>query len=118
MENKHLIYLFFLSLILGGIMLILNFFLTRKLKQSKDNDKLVPYECGFDAFEEARLPFDVHYYVIAILFLFFDLEIAFLFPWAVLITKLEISGIFAGLAFFFLITLGYFYEWYLGLLDI
>jgi len=99
-------------------MLLINAVVTRRGNVKKDKEKLSPYECGFEPFEDARLQFDVHYYVIGILFLFFDLEIAFLFPWACLITKLSFSGVFVGIFFFFIITIGYLYEWFLGLLDL
>ena len=80
-------------------------------------EKLSPYECGFNAFEDARLPFDVRYYLVAILFILFDLETAFLFPWAVVLRHLGWFGFFAMLFFLFILTLGFIYEWGKGALE-
>ena len=84
-----------------------------------DPEKLSPYECGFEAFEDARMKFDVRYYLIAILFILFDLEIAFLFPWAVVLDDLGAwsAGFWAMMIFLAILTVGFLYEWKKGALD-
>jgi NADH-quinone oxidoreductase subunit A len=79
--------------------------------------KLAPYECGFEAFEDARLPFDVRYYLVAILFIIFDLETAFLFPWAVALRKIGIVGFSAMMFFLLILVVGFIYEWKKGALE-
>ena len=80
-------------------------------------EKLSPYECGFEAFEDARMRFDVRYYLIAILFIVFDLEIAFLFPWAVVFKDLGMQAIVAMTIFLGILVVGFVYEWKKGALD-
>ena len=80
-------------------------------------EKKSPYECGFEAFEDARMKFDVRYYLVAILFILFDLEITFLFPWAVVINKIGIFGFVSMLIFLFILVVGFIYEWKKGALD-
>jgi len=82
-----------------------------------DPEKNSPYECGFEAFEDARMKFDVRYYLVAILFILFDLEIAFLFPWAVAFSEIGFTGFFAGMMFLAILTVGFVYEWKKGALD-
>ena len=82
-----------------------------------DPEKLSPYECGFEAFEDARMKFDVRYYLVAILFILFDLEIAFLFPWAVVINEIGIAGFLAMMLFLGILTVGFIYEWMKGALE-
>ncbi|HUN27545.1 MAG TPA: NADH-quinone oxidoreductase subunit A [Steroidobacteraceae bacterium] len=82
-----------------------------------DRDKLSPYECGFEAFEDARMRFDVRYYLVAILFIVFDLEIAFLFPWAVALTKIGLAGLIAMGIFLLILVVGFIYEWRKGALE-
>ena len=82
-----------------------------------DRDKLSPYECGFEAFEDSRMKFDVRYYLVAILFIVFDLEIAFLFPWAVALGKIGTPGLVAMGAFLAILTVGFIYEWKKGALE-
>jgi NADH-quinone oxidoreductase subunit A len=82
-----------------------------------DAQKLSPYECGFEAFEDARMRFDVRYYLVAILFILFDLEIAFLFPWAVVYKELGMFGLIAMLDFLLVLTLGLVYLWKKGALE-
>jgi NADH-quinone oxidoreductase subunit A len=82
-----------------------------------DPEKLSPYECGFEPFEDARLKFDVRYYLIAILFILFDLEIAFLFPWAVVINEIGIAGFLAMMLFLGILVVGFVYEWMKGALE-
>ena len=82
-----------------------------------DSEKLSPYECGFEAFEDARLQFDVRYYLVAILFILFDLEIAFLFPWAVALKDIGLFGFVSMMVFLGILVLGFIYEWMKGALD-
>jgi NADH-quinone oxidoreductase subunit A len=82
-----------------------------------DAEKNSPYECGFEAFEDARMKFDVRYYLVAILFILFDLEIAFLFPWAVVIQEIGIPGFLAMMLFLFVLVVGFIYEWVKGALE-
>ena len=83
----------------------------------KDADKLAPYECGFEAFEDTRMRFDVRYYLVAILFIVFDLEIAFLFPWAVALNKIGLYGLIAMGIFLAILIVGFIYEWKKGALE-
>ena len=82
-----------------------------------DEQKLSPYECGFEAFEDARMKFDVRYYLVAILFIIFDLEIAFLFPWAVVLDEIGRFGFLAMMIFLGVLVIGFIYEWARGALD-
>jgi NADH-quinone oxidoreductase subunit A len=82
-----------------------------------DAQKLSPYECGFEAFEDARMRFDVRYYLVAILFILFDLEIAFLFPWAVVLQEIGMFGFVAMMIFLAILVVGFIYEWKKGALD-
>jgi len=82
-----------------------------------DAEKLSPYECGFEAFEDARMKFDVRYYLVAILFILFDLEIAFLFPWAVVLEELGMFGFVSMVIFLGILVVGFVYEWMKGALD-
>jgi NADH-quinone oxidoreductase subunit A len=82
-----------------------------------DPEKLSPYECGFEAFEDARMKFDVRYYLVAILFILFDLEIAFLFPWATVINDIGLAGFLAMMLFLGILTVGFVYEWMKGALE-
>lgn len=82
-----------------------------------DSEKLSPYECGFEAFEDARMKFDVRYYLIAILFILFDLEIAFLFPWAIVLQEIGVFGLIAMLVFLAILVVGFIYEWMKGALE-
>jgi len=83
----------------------------------KDHDKLSPYECGFEAFEDSRMKFDVRYYLVAILFIIFDLEIAFLFPWAVSLDAVGTFGLIAMAIFLAVLVVGFVYEWKKGALE-
>ncbi len=82
-----------------------------------DPEKLSPYECGFEAFEDARMKFDVRYYLVAILFILFDLEIAFLFPWAVVLQEIGLFGFMAMMLFLGILVVGFIYEWKKGALE-
>jgi NADH-quinone oxidoreductase subunit A len=85
--------------------------------QNPDSEKLSPYECGFEAFEDARMKFDVRYYLVAILFILFDLEIAFLFPWAIVLRDIGWFGLCAMAVFLGILVVGFIYEWKKGALE-
>jgi len=82
-----------------------------------DSEKNSPYECGFEAFEDARMKFDVRYYLVAILFILFDLEIAFLFPWAVVLQEIGLFGFISMMVFLAILVVGFIYEWMKGALE-
>ncbi len=108
-----LIFLFVaLSLSVGFI--VLNYLFSPK---KPDPEKLSAYECGFDAFNDSRMEFDVRFYLVAILFIIFDLEIAFLFPWAISLGKIGALGFWSMMIFLFILTIGFIYEWKKGALD-
>jgi NADH-quinone oxidoreductase subunit A len=83
----------------------------------RDPDKIAPYECGFEAYEDTRMKFDVRYYLVAILFIVFDLEIAFLFPWAVALDRIGVFGLIAMGFFLLILVVGFIYEWKKGALE-
>ena len=115
LEQYFPILLFILfGLGLGALLLVMG----RVVSPFKpDPEKLSPYECGFEAFEDARMKFDVRYYLIAILFILFDLEIAFLFPWAVVLPDIGHFGFVAMLLFLAILVVGFIYEWKKGALE-
>ncbi len=86
-------------------------------RQKPYAEKLSAYECGFDAFDDARRRFDVRYYLVAILFIIFDLEVAFLFPWAVSLSRIGLTGFFSMMGFLGVLTVGFIYEWRKGALE-
>ena len=86
-------------------------------KNKPDDQKLSPYECGFDAFEDTRSQFDVRFYLVAILFIIFDLEVAFLFPWAVSLGSIGVIGFWSMIVFLIVLTVGFIYEWRKGALE-
>ncbi|HJU23621.1 MAG TPA: NADH-quinone oxidoreductase subunit A [Casimicrobiaceae bacterium] len=115
LEQYFPILLFILfGLALGALMLGLGRFVS---PSRPDPEKLSPYECGFEAFEDARMKFDVRYYLVAILFILFDLEIAFLFPWAVVLKDIGYFGFIAMLVFLAILVVGFIYEWKKGALE-
>jgi NADH-quinone oxidoreductase subunit A len=85
--------------------------------QKPDAEKLSAYECGFNAFDDARMKFDVRFYLVSILFIIFDLEVAFLFPWAVSLGKIGVFGFWSMMVFLGLLTIGFIYEWRKGALE-
>ena len=85
--------------------------------KNPDSEKLSPYECGFDPFDDARSKFDIRFYLVAILFIIFDLEIIFLFPWAVAFNEVGLYGFWSMIFFLFVLTVGFLYEWLKGALD-
>jgi NADH-quinone oxidoreductase subunit A len=86
-------------------------------RQRPNTEKLSPYECGFEPFGDARVRFDVRYYLVAILFIIFDLEVAFLFPWAVSLGDIGIFGFWSMIVFLAVLTIGFIYEWQKGALE-
>ncbi|MCZ8131628.1 MAG: NADH-quinone oxidoreductase subunit A [Steroidobacteraceae bacterium] len=99
---------------LGLVLIALGFLLGPR---RPDAEKLSPYECGFEAFEDSRMKFDVRYYLVAILFILFDLEIAFLFPWAVSLDEIGTFGLVSMLVFLAILVVGFIYEWKKGALE-
>jgi NADH-quinone oxidoreductase subunit A len=99
---------------LSLVMIILPFILVGR---KPDSEKTSQYECGFEAFSDARSRFDVRFYLVAILFIIFDLEIAFLFPWAVTLSKIGVAGFWSMMLFLAVLTVGFIYEWRKGALN-
>lgn len=115
LENYGPILIFILlGLGFGLFPLLISWFLAPRKPNA---EKLSPYECGFEAFEDARVPFDVRYYLVAILFIIFDLEVAFLFPWAVAFQHLTWAAFWGMAIFLALLTVGFIYEWKKGALE-
>ena len=104
----------FLALGLSIGFIVLNFVFSPK---NPDPEKLSAYECGFEPFNDSRMEFDVRFYLVAILFIIFDLEIAFLFPWAISLGSLGLLGFSSMMIFLFILTVGFIYEWKKGALD-
>ena len=103
-----------LTLLMGSVFLVLG----KLLGPSRpDAEKNSPYECGFEAFEDSRMKFDVRYYLVAILFIIFDLEIAFLFPWAIVLDQIGSFGMIAMAVFLAVLVIGFIYEWKKGALE-
>jgi NADH-quinone oxidoreductase subunit A len=100
-----------------GLALIMIFAPMIICRQKPDAEKVSPYECGFEAFGDARGKFDVRFYLVAILFIIFDLEVAFLFPWAVSLREIGPAGFWSMMAFLFVLTVGFIYEWKKGALE-
>ena len=115
MENYFPILMFVLVGVAVGVLPVAMGFILAPSRP--DPEKLSPYECGFEAFEDARMKFDVRFYLIAILFILFDLEIAFLFPWAVALRDIGASGFWAMMIFLAILVVGFVYEWKKGALD-
>ena len=119
LENYFPILMFILvGIAFGAVPIVLGGGLSRLLGVHRpDAEKLSPYECGFEAFEDARMKFDVRYYLVAILFILFDLEIAFLFPWAIVLQEIGFFGFMAMMVFLGILTIGFIYEWKKGALE-
>jgi len=113
-DYLSIIIFLFIALGLSVGFIILNFLFSPK---NPDPEKLSAYECGFEAFGDSRMEFDVRFYLVAILFIIFDLEIAFLFPWAISLGNLGALGFWAMMIFLFILTIGFVYEWKKGALD-
>jgi NADH-quinone oxidoreductase subunit A len=116
MLREYLPILLFLGIATGlsAIMVIASMIIGR---QKPDSEKLSAYECGFEAFEDARRKFDVRFYLVAILFIIFDLEVAFLFPWAVTLGEIGMFGFWSMVVFLGVLTIGFAYEWRKGALE-
>jgi len=108
-----LIFIAIASVISGGA--ILGSFLVAK--HNPDSEKLSPYECGFEPFSDARTKFDVRFYLVSILFIIFDLEVAFLFPWAISLGEIGLFGFWSMMLFLGVLTIGFIYEWKKGALE-
>ena len=107
-----------IAAIVGTAMLVATGVLARLTgAHNPDSEKLSPYECGFEAFEDARMKFDVRYYLVAILFILFDLEIAFLCPWAIVLQDIGWFGFVAMMVFLLILVVGFVYEWKKGALE-
>ena len=104
----------FIALGLSVGFIVLNFLFSPK---NPDPEKLSAYECGFEAFGDSRMEFDVRFYLVAILFIIFDLEIAFLFPWAISLGSIGALGFWSMMIFLFVLSIGFVYEWKKGALD-
>ena len=113
-EYLSIVIFLFISLLLSIGFVFINFLAAPK---NPDPEKLSAYECGFDAFDDARGRFDVRFYLVAILFIIFDLEVAFLFPWAISLGEIGIFGFISMMIFLFILTVGFIYEWKKGALD-
>ena len=116
MLSEYLAILIFLAIAIGlaAVIVIASFFAAR---QRPDSEKLSPYECGFEAFDDARRQFDVRFYLVAILFIIFDLEVAFLFPWAIVLGDIGMFGFWSMMVFLGILTVGFIYEWKKGALE-
>lgn len=113
-EYTGILVFFGLAMFLSPTIFFLSYVIVPK---GHDLEKVSAYECGFDPFGEARSPFNVKFYLVALLFIIFDLEISFLFPWAVSLPFLDSFGFFTMAIFLFVLTLGFLYEWAKGALD-
>ena len=113
-EYLSIIIFLFISLLLSIGVIVINYIAS---PSNPDPEKLSAYECGFEAFDNARIEFDVRFYLVAILFIIFDLEIAFLFPWAISLGNIGLLGFYSMMAFLFILTIGFIYEWKKGALD-
>ena len=113
-EYLSIIIFLFLAIFLSIGFVAANFLAS---PSNPDPEKLSAYECGFDAFDDSRMEFDVRFYLVAILFIIFDLEIAFLFPWAISLGNIGIIGFSSMMIFLFILTVGFVYEWKKGALD-
>ena len=103
-----------ISAVIGLALLVVPFIVAFK---SPDPEKLSAYECGFNAFDDARMKFDIRFYLVAILFIIFDLEVSFLFPWATVFSKLGAYGFWSMMLFLVVLTIGFIYEWRKGALE-
>nr|YP_004222743.1 NADH dehydrogenase subunit 3 [Glaucocystis nostochinearum]ADW83115.1 NADH dehydrogenase subunit 3 [Glaucocystis nostochinearum] len=103
-----------ISIILSVVIFGLSYFVA---SQRADSEKVSAYECGFNPFDDARNTFDIRFYLVSILFIIFDLEVAFLFPWALTLSKTYLLGFWSMIIFLILLTIGFFYEWMKGALE-
>lgn len=119
LENYFPILIFIVvGLLLGLALIAIGLVIGRVLGHAReDSEKQSPYECGFEAFEDARMKFDVRYYLVAILFIIFDLEIAFFLPWAVVLGEIGMVGFWSMMFFLGVLVVGFIYEWRKGALE-
>ena len=116
MLREYLPVLIFLALAIGlGLVLMMSAVVLAV--RNPDPEKISAYECGFNAFDDARMKFDVRFYLVAILFIIFDLEVAFLFPWAISFSEIGLFGYTSMMIFLFVLTIGFVYEWKKGALE-
>ena len=113
-DYLSIIIFLFIALIISMGFILINFISS---PNNPDPEKLSAYECGFDAFDDSRMEFDVRFYLVAILFIIFDLEIAFLFPWAITLGKIGLFGFWSMMIFLAVLTIGFIYEWKKGALE-
>jgi len=113
-EYLPILIFFGIAIGLSGVMVLASLIVAR---QRPDAEKLSAYECGFEAFDDARRKFDVRFYLVAILFIIFDLEVAFLFPWAISLGEIGAFGFWSMLVFLGVLTVGFIYEWRKGALE-
>ena len=113
-ECLYILIHFIIAIIMGLIILSFSYLF---ITQQPDTEKLSSYECGFDPFGDARNPFNIHFYLVGILFIIFDLEITFLFPWGISLKYIGIFGYWSMFFFLLLLTLGFIYEWVKGALN-
>ncbi len=113
-EYIPLLLLIGVSFLLSMLILGLSFVFST---QKTDPEKISAYECGFDPFDDARARFDIRFYLVAILFIIFDLEVTFLFPWAISLNKVDLFGFWSMVIFLLILTIGFVYEWRKGALD-
>ena len=113
-EYLSIIIFLFIALALSIGFVFINFILSPK---NPDPEKLSTYECGFKTFDKSRIEFDIRFYLVAILFIIFDLEIAFLFPWAISLGNIGLLGFFSMMIFLSILTIGFIYEWKKGALE-
>jgi NADH-quinone oxidoreductase subunit A len=114
--NDYLPLVIFVAIagVLSGVLLVVPFVVAYK---APDPEKLSAYECGFNAFDDARMKFDIRFYLVSLLFIIFDLEVAFLFPWAVAFRDIGVFGFWSMIAFLVVLTVGFIYEWRKGALE-
>ena len=113
-EYSIILVFFLIASILSIVLFALSYlFVPQKL----DQEKISAYECGFNPFDDARSTFDVRFYLVAILFLIFDLEVSFLFPWSIVLNELPLFGFWSMVLFLVILTIGFIYEWYKGALE-
>ena len=113
-DYLSIIIFLFIALLLSIGFILINYIAS---PSNPDPEKLSAYECGFEAFDDSRMEFDVRFYLVAILFIIFDLEIAFLFPWAITLGKIGVFGFWSMMVFLAILTIGFIYEWKKGALE-
>ena len=113
-EYAEIFLFLFFSLLISSLIFLISYVVIPK---QADAEKVSAYECGFNPFDDARITFDIRFYLVAILFLIFDLEISFLFPWAIVLNQISFFGYWIMILFLFILTVGFIYEWKKGALE-